>query len=193
MSYAGNAPAAEVSGDMVTLSWAASTLSNGAAVTGYSVKRYDASGATQQTIVSGTCASVVTGTSCSETAVPAGDWSYSVTPVHGGWAGAESPRTPVTVVDVTPPPTPTITSAPSDLTTSTSASFSFSFTDTEPGVTFQCQLDGGGFTTCTSPKAYSGLAQGAHTFQVKALDAAGNQSGVATDTWTIDATPPPRP
>ena len=91
-------------------------------------------------------------------------------------------------VDNTVPPAPTIGSSPSNPTSATIASFTFS--DTEVGVLFQCDLDGGGFSTCTSPKAYVGLVQGSHTFQVRALDAATNTSPATSSTWTIDTTPP---
>ena len=62
----------------------------------------------------------------------------------------------------------------------------FTFTTTDPT---QCKLDDGAFAACTSPKSYSNLADGQHTFTVKATDAAGNTSEAAY-TWTIDATPP---
>jgi large repetitive protein len=95
-------------------------------------------------------------------------------------------------IDSVAPPVPSITSKPANPTSSTSATFAFS--DTEAGVTFLCQLDGGGFGTCTNPKPYPGpLAQGSHTFQVKARDAAGNESAAATWTWTVDTTPPNTP
>ncbi|MBZ5572747.1 MAG: hypothetical protein LAO09_12825 [Acidobacteriia bacterium] len=94
-------------------------------------------------------------------------------------------------IDTTAPPKPVITSAPTNPTNQTSASFSFS--DTEPGVSFQCQLDGSGFSTCSSPTSYLGLAEGKHTFSVRAQDAAGNRSGPASFTWTVDTTPPPQP
>jgi hypothetical protein len=57
-------------------------------------------------------------------------------------------------------------------------------------VTFQCQLDVGGYSSCTSPKSYSSLAEGSHTFSVKAVDAATNSSAAATSTWTVDLTNP---
>jgi hypothetical protein len=87
--------------------------------------------------------------------------------------------------DTTPPDT-TITAGPAASTTSTSASFTF--TANETGSTFQCALDGAAFTACTSPRAYTGLSVGTHTFQVRAVDAAGNiDPTVASATWTIAA------
>ena len=91
-------------------------------------------------------------------------------------------------IDLTPPPTPAISSAPAS--PSNSSSPSFVFTDGEAGANFQCQLDGGAFVSCASPRAYSGLADGPHSFNVKAIDAAGNQSGPAGHTWTIDTVAP---
>ena len=91
----------------------------------------------------------------------------------------------VTVVDHTPPVV-TITGGTSGIASSSGASFTFT---TSEGSTF-CQLDGHGFAPCTSPANYSGQADGPHTFQVKAVDAAGNTSAIASRSWTIDTTPP---
>ena len=91
-------------------------------------------------------------------------------------------------IDLTPPPTPAIGSTPAN--PSNSSSPSFAFTDGESGAAFQCQLDGGVFGACASPKAYSGLADGPHSFNVKAIDAAGNQSSPVGYTWTIDTLAP---
>ncbi|HEV8250104.1 MAG TPA: LamG-like jellyroll fold domain-containing protein, partial [Gaiellaceae bacterium] len=85
-------------------------------------------------------------------------------------------------------PTVSIVSGPADPTNATSASFSF--TASEAGVSFTCQLDGGGFGACTSPKSYSGLADGAHSFQVKATDATGNEGAAASGSWTVDTVAP---
>jgi hypothetical protein len=60
-------------------------------------------------------------------------------------------------------------------------------------VKFLCRLDGGAFASCTSPKTYDALAQGAHSFSVEARDAAGNTSGATSVTWTVDTIPPPQP
>ena len=94
-------------------------------------------------------------------------------------------------IDTTPPPAPTLTSTPPANDTSTSASFSFS--DDEAGVTFECQLDSGSFSTCTSPAAYAGLTDGSHTFAVRARDAAGNPSTATSYTWSVQGLRPPAP
>lgn len=91
-------------------------------------------------------------------------------------------------VDTVAPPAPSITAKPVALSNTTSPSFSFS--DTESGVTFRCQLDGSAFAACSSPRSYSGLAQGAHTFAVQAVDAAGNTSPSATWSWSVDSIAP---
>ena len=63
---------------------------------------------------------------------------------------------------------------------------SFAFTASDAGATFECKLDASSFATCSSPKGYSGLTTGAHTFSVRASDAAGNADATpATQTWTI--------
>jgi hypothetical protein len=91
-------------------------------------------------------------------------------------------------VDATAPET-TITSAPSDPADSTVASFAFASSET--GATFQCRLDGGAWTGCTSPLTYAGLAEGPHTFDARATDAVGNtDSTPASHTWRVDTAAP---
>jgi hypothetical protein len=80
-----------------------------------------------------------------------------------------------------------ITSGPSGSVNSTSATFGFS--SNQEGSTFECSLDGANFSQCTSPKDYTGLADGSHTFRVRAIDSAGNaDSSPAVRTWTVETT-----
>lgn len=86
----GPTPSASAVGSAVTVSWGASTLASGQAVTGYSVKRYDSTTLASQTILSA-CTGTVSGLSCTENGVPAGKWVYPVTPKFAtNWQGAES-------------------------------------------------------------------------------------------------------
>ena len=119
-----------------------------------------------------------------------GSHSFSVAAIDAA-GNQSSTATFIWTINTTPPPIPVITSAPANPTRQTSASFSFS--DTQAGVSYQCQLDSGASTTCSSPASYSGLIQGSHSFSVAAVDAAGNQSSAAIFTWTINTTPPPTP
>ena len=56
---AGPTPTATVSGTSITVSWSASTLANGTAVSGYLLSRYDAATLTEQTVQSA-CAGKIT-------------------------------------------------------------------------------------------------------------------------------------
>ncbi|HTT95140.1 MAG TPA: PKD domain-containing protein [Solirubrobacterales bacterium] len=86
------------------------------------------------------------------------------------------------------PPAVVFQGGPAGATKSTDARFTFR--STEEGSIFFCSLDGAAFTSCTSPFAEEGLAEGHHTFAVKARDAAGNLGLAATRSWTVDTTPP---
>lgn len=108
--------------------------------------------------------------------------------VEAAGCGSDSPPPPPPPGDTTPPDT-AITANPPSLTNSTSASFSF--TSTEPNSTFECSLDSGAYSSCTSPRSYTGLSNGSHTFNVRAKDAAGNIDPTpASFTWTVDTVAP---
>jgi hypothetical protein len=93
-----------------------------------------------------------------------------------------TPATRWVTVDTTPPDT-TIDSGPSGTITGTTATFEFS---SEPGAHFQCRMDNSAFAACSSPRTYSGLAAGTHTFRVRAIDGAGNPDPTpATRTFTV--------
>jgi hypothetical protein len=94
----GAQPSASVADGTVTVTWPATTLSNGDAVDGYVVTRYDGNATEPQTTLS-SCAGTVTATTCAEADVPAGSWTYTVTPLVGqSWRGAESPRSDAVAV-----------------------------------------------------------------------------------------------
>ena len=98
-----------------------------------------------------------------------------------------TPATRTWTIDRTPPST-TITSGPIGTVNLANPTFTFS---TYGGTSFECRIDAGAYEACTSPKAYTGLADGSHTFYVRAKDAAGNVDLTpAIRTWIIDATPP---
>jgi hypothetical protein len=101
-------------------------------------------------------------------------------------AGAFAPPAPPTPPT---PPAPTITARPGDPSNQSSARFAYA--DAQASVSYQCQLDGASFSSCpASGLTYGGpLAQGSHTFKVRAL--AGSKTGSAsTFTWTVDTVAP---
>jgi hypothetical protein len=82
-------------------------------------------------------------------------------------------------VDTSVPDT-TIVSGPPDRTQQRNVTFTFG--STEPEATFDCSLDGAAFTACPSSITFTALAEGPHTLEVRARDAAGN----------VDSTPATR-
>ena len=68
-------------------------------------------------------------------------------------------------------PTTAITGGPNARTNDPTPTFTFS---SQPGTSFECRLDSGSYVPCGSPKTTSHLADGSHTFSVRARDAAGN-------------------
>ena len=93
-------------------------------------------------------------------------------------------------VDRTPPETSVLAGPGQGSTTEqTSARFEFS---SPGGVRFECRIDGGPFGPCSGPgdrHVVSGLSGGSHTFEVRAVDAAGNADTTpASRTWTVRST-----
>jgi hypothetical protein len=78
-----------------------------------------------------------------------------------------------TFVDETAPQTK-ILSGPNNPSASTSASFTYESNEAESS--FECMLDGAGFTPCLPAGiTYSGLGLGLHNFRVRALDSSNNK------------------
>lgn len=123
---------------------------------------------------------------------PVGDGAHSFSVRARDRAGNvdASPAVYAWNVDTSTPDT-TVLSGPPTASPTTGASFTFFSPDAGGGATFTCSLDGAAFTTCTSPKAYSSLAEGAHTFAVRVRDAVGNvDPSPGMRSWTVDLTPP---
>ena len=94
-------------------------------------------------------------------------------------------------VDTTAPQT-TIDSHPAPVAASSAASFAFSGTDGVSGIaSFECRRDSEEWAPCTSPRSYTALAEGAHSFEVRAIDKVGNTDpSPATFNWSIDTIAP---
>ena len=85
-----------------------------------------------------------------------------------------------------------ITAGPSGRVGSASAVFEFSIPSTDPGK-YQCRIDQGPWQDdCKSPKEYSDLADGEHTFDVRFYGPGEDPdtAPIASRTWTSDTTPP---
>ena len=85
-------------------------------------------------------------------------------------------------------PTTSLDSQPTDPSSDTTPTFTFS-SPSSGAITFECQIDGGGYSSCTSPHTTAALGEGSHTFDVRAVCGGALADGSpATYTWTI-ATP----
>ena len=93
-------------------------------------------------------------------------------PPGGGGGGGGGGGTVTPPSDTTAPQT-TIAKGPGKKLAKGKAKFSFA--SSESGSRFECKLDGRKVAACKSPKRYSGLTAGRHTFKVWATDAAGNK------------------
>jgi hypothetical protein len=104
-----------------------------------------------------------------------------------------------TLPDETPPET-TIKSMPANPSNSPTASFTYA--SNEPGSSFECALDDAVFSSCAPEGiSYTGLANGPHSFQVRAVDAgenadpspAGYSFDVVLPEAPVPAPAPPQP
>jgi hypothetical protein len=91
------------------------------------------------------------------------------------------------VAQIISPPSPTQGSVINDPT----PTFKFDSTDPAyPGATYRCHVDANSFKGCSSPFTTAPLSDGAHSFSVKAIDAAGNESAVRSRSFTVDTQAP---
>jgi hypothetical protein len=108
------------------------------------------------------------------TVVVAGAAVAGVAAVRAG--SASPPRTlalPAPAIQTRPPRSTTVDWA------------TFTFRDANRASGFRCRLDGGAARSCTSPDTHRGLAVGAHTMTVQALDAAGQAGAGTSYQWHV--------
>ncbi|MBA2706942.1 MAG: hypothetical protein H0U59_03955, partial [Gemmatimonadaceae bacterium] len=87
-----------------------------------------------------------------------------------------------------PPETTLDSSGPSGTVSQTTGTFTF----TSPAATgFECKLDTGAWTTCSSPYTTPVLANGSHTVSIRAVKNGVPDATVATRTWTVDTSAVP--
>jgi hypothetical protein len=98
-----------------------------------------------------------------------------------------APATRTFTVDRQVPDT-TLLDGPAEGSSSPDGVATFTFASPESGVAFECRLDGAAFAPCASPKRLEGIPNGDHTFEVRAVDQAGNQDATpATRSWRVNS------
>lgn len=116
-----------------------------------------------------------------------GSYTFRVKATDGASNSATATRS--FSVDATAPET--TVSGPTGTIEVAEASFDLSATEAS---SYECRLDDGPFAACTSPKAYTGLSEGSHTFRARATDALGNVDQTPAEaTFTVDLADPSPP
>jgi hypothetical protein len=93
----------------------------------------------------------------------------------------------VSTVSATPPET-TIDSGPTGTTNDPTPTFAFS--SSEPGASFECKVDADVYAACSSPKTTASLADGSHTFYVRAINNSVTDPSPAERSFTVDTEAP---
>lgn len=109
---------------------------------------------------------------------------FSAKASNGAGDSACSPSS-ITYTEDSAPPGATITSGPAGGSTINDPTPTFGFASSESPASFQCKVDAGAFAPCTSPRTLAHLNDGAHSFQVRPLDQAGNVGAAVTRTFTV--------
>lgn len=91
-------------------------------------------------------------------------------------------------VDQTAPITTIVSMTPAEgIGNATERAFEFGANES---ANFECAVDNGAFTACASPVALSGLTDGPHYFEVRAVDLAGNRGVSSSAAWKVDTVAP---
>ena len=88
-------------------------------------------------------------------------------------------------------PDTAIDSAPERTVGSADATFAFSVTGPATGHGFECHLDRGRWQACSTPHTVTGLPDGRHSFEVRAIGSGGRPDPTpARREWVVDTTGP---
>lgn len=117
-----------------------------------------------------------------------GTRTLTVTATAQDGSNQQSTITRTVIVDKTGPVT-TINSGPSGGGAYAGSSFQWTFSANETS-TFWCRIDSDSWEACTSPFTKNGVADGAHTFEVRGDDEAGNNGGTASASFSVSNAPP---
>jgi hypothetical protein len=99
-----------------------------------------------------------------------------------------SPASYTWAVNVEPPQT-TIDGKPASRISTRSATFTYHAN--RPDTVFECSMDGEGFSSCPKTgSTYTELADGQHTFRVRAIDSDGDVEG-SPPSYSFTVGPPP--
>jgi uncharacterized protein YjiK len=118
--------------------------------------------------------------------------TVTLTVFDTGSYDAGTPTTATVTIADNDPPNTSIDNSPASATSSTTAQFTFSGSQPASAIArFECSLDSSAFSTCTSPASYPNLANGSHTFQVRAVATFGPVDPTpASFTWIVDTIKP---
>jgi hypothetical protein len=117
-----------------------------------------------------------------------GSHNFSVHAIDAAGNGDDTPAERVWTIDTVAPDT-ILTDKPPAADNSTSVVFKF--TSNEANVTFECALDVAVFSPCVSGATFGPIGDGAHSFNVRARDRAGNiDPSPQSSLWSVDTRTP---
>jgi arylsulfatase A-like enzyme len=131
------------------------------------------------------------GSSYTTPALSAGAHSLQVRAVDPGGNRDTSPATASWTVDTGAADTHLTLDGTQPRKLSDQSNTTFTFTGSQNAARFNCTLDGVVDSNCTSPTSYSGLADGKHTFSVRAFtNGSRGDPTPPSYSWQVDHTPP---
>ena len=87
-------------------------------------------------------------------------------------------------------PVPSTSETTTTPAVSSSSSADFTLSSPTSGAAFECKLDSGAWTACSATPTFTGLSNGSHTLQARAVYAGLSDPTPPSFTWTVDTTTP---